>query len=92
MSTIGIIIIALLIVAVLALYISKREQQRSADRQDADRRAQIATLEDKSKSQLATLRAIAQAVQDKPQDHPIRVLCRNHVWEPGLSYWQEKSE
>ncbi|HGX3709872.1 TPA: hypothetical protein ACNEJR_004689 [Escherichia coli] len=92
MSTIALVVIGLLIVAVLILYVSKREQMRIASELDERRRIELQELKDKNMAQLTALRGIARLVQDKPTDDPIRSLTKLHVWEPGLSYWQEKSE
>lgn len=92
MSTIAIVIIGLLIVALIIVRTSYVEKLRSADRQDEARRVEIQKLTDEKTAMLATLRAIAITVENEPQDHPIRVLCRNHVWEPGLHRWKEQGE
>ncbi|ELY9959096.1 hypothetical protein SP695_004653 [Salmonella enterica] len=86
------ITIGVLIAALLFLYISKREQMRSASELDERRRAEAQKLTDEKNAMLATLRAIAITVENEPQDHPIRVLCRNHIWEPGLHRWKEQGE
>lgn len=92
MSTIALVIIGALVVALILQRVFYTEKQRSADRLDEQRRADLQKLEDEKRAMMGTLRAIAITVENEPENHPIRVLVRNHVYEPGLHRWKEQGE